>query len=98
VGGAAEQVQGDPVQQGRPVGEAAVQGGDAHAGTPGDLVEGRVGALLDDDVAGGGQEPLAVALGISPQPPRRRSGDGAGFGHPGPLRTDPEESSPLQPR
>ena len=50
-----QHVQSDRAQQRRSVRKAAVQGGDADPGAAGDLVQRRVGTLLDKDLAGSGE-------------------------------------------
>ncbi len=47
------------------VGEAAVDGADADAGRPGDLIEGGVEAALGEDLRRGGEDALPVPLGIA---------------------------------
>ncbi len=64
LGGAGQDVECDGALEAGAVGEAAIKGGNADAGAAGNLVEGRVGAMLDEDVAGGGEELLTVAAGI----------------------------------
>jgi len=54
----------DEVGSGR---EAPVEGGDAHAGSPGDLLEGRVQAPLGKYLLGCGDYPLTIARGVGPQ-------------------------------
>src|SRR3954454_17727258 len=49
------------------VGEAPVRGAHAHAGMARDLVQADGEALLREELAGGIEDPLAVALGVSSQ-------------------------------
>lgn len=56
-------------------GEAPEEGGDADAGGAGDAGHGRLNAVGGKDAAGGGDDPLAVALGVPAQRvPVRRCG------------------------
>ena len=66
-------VLGHPVREGRgdqvlAGGEAAEQRRDPDAGAAGDLVQRGVQALLGEDLAGGVDDALAVALRVRPQP------------------------------
>ena len=58
------------------VGEAAIDGADAYARAPGDLVERDGQAFLGERVARGFDDALAVALGIAPQGPVGGGGRG----------------------
>jgi len=63
-----QHVQSDRAQERGAVRKAAVQGGDADPGAAGDLVQRRVSALLDEDLAGSGEDVLAVAASVGAQP------------------------------
>src|SRR5690606_1752426 len=63
-------VQGDLLDERVPVGEPPVEGGDADAGAPGDLLQRCVDALLEEDLSGRADDLLAVAAGVRPQPVR----------------------------
>jgi hypothetical protein len=47
------------------VGEAAVDGADADAGGPGDVVEGGVESALGEQLGGGGEYALPVPFGVA---------------------------------
>ena len=55
----------DRVQQFHPAGEATVEGGDADPGAAGDLLQRRLQAVVAKHLPGGGDDGVAVALGIA---------------------------------
>ena len=63
----------DQVGPGR---EPAVEGGHADPRVPGDVLDRDVQAPLGEDVPGGGDEPLTVALRVGAQPRPRLPGCG----------------------
>jgi probable F420-dependent oxidoreductase len=78
---AGQDVKRDGALQAGTIGEAAVQSGNANTRAASDLVEGRVGAELDEDVARSGQQLGAIATGIGAQAaPARYGGKSSSYG------------------
>lgn len=66
-------VQGDLADQGQPVREPPVQGGDPGPGPPGDLLKGGTRAAFDEHITGRVQQPAPVIAGVGAQRPPRRA-------------------------